>query len=378
MTRLIHFYVFRSIYLLERGVAGGIKWTAGVGVTPINKKPIMPPDAVPYPTKEILDALSDNEFLNPIDEMLWKARPLTVPVGTHIFFTEHANPEKGEVFTCSVGLEKPGYFKVDFEIQSGLGMNNQLPVGFSTQAVQGTTTYTVNIAMKYEIQRRKDHGFQQDQYAFWLDSLFDGLKRQMAFETEPKVELGSPNDTAIGDGAESKVRKEIPEVPPAPQSPFDVAKQHPNSDPDKLTLYDLFLLDFPSAEAQYQTGLTIRSSNTHLEWAVVWNIAEGSELIKLYIPHSTETASIIQGFIPNYKDALKQANEFEVKNRDQLSSRTLTFSNRIYAYNYDYLSIEEAAALDRAYKLVGLVLILRDMNYLQMRQLEAKVKFSGK
>ncbi|HYT21379.1 MAG TPA: hypothetical protein VEW05_14265 [Candidatus Polarisedimenticolia bacterium] len=67
----------------------------------------------------------------------------------------------------------------------------------------------------------------------------------------------------------------VPPVPPAPQSPFDVAKQHLNSDPDKLTLYDLFLLDFPSAEAQYQTGLTIRSSNTHLEWAVVWNIAEG-------------------------------------------------------------------------------------------------------
>ena len=161
------------------------------------------------------------------------------------------------------------------------------------------------------------------------------------------------------------------------QFPSDIAKQHLDSDADQLTLHDLYLLDFPS-EAQYQTGLTIRSSNTHLEWAVVWNIAEGSELIKLYIPHSTETAGIIQGFIPNYKDALKEANEFEVKNHDQLSSRTLTFSNRIYAYNYDYLSFEEAAALDKAYKLAGLILVLRDMNYLQMRQLEAKVKLSGK
>src|SRR6266478_5688702 len=40
VTRLVQFYVFRSIYFLQRGVAGGMKWTAGVGVTPINKKPI--------------------------------------------------------------------------------------------------------------------------------------------------------------------------------------------------------------------------------------------------------------------------------------------------------------------------------------------------
>jgi hypothetical protein len=53
--------------------------------------------------------------------MLWKGRPLTVPVGTHVSFTEHADPEKGEVFTCTVRLEKPNYFKVDFEIQSGVG-----------------------------------------------------------------------------------------------------------------------------------------------------------------------------------------------------------------------------------------------------------------
>jgi hypothetical protein len=96
-------------------------------------------------------------------------------------------------------------------------MDNQLPIGFSTQVVQGTTTYTVNIARKYEIQTRKDHGFQPDQYAVWMDSLFDGLKRQLAFETDPqssqstgapqssgpsspKVEVSAPNGIAIGGG----------------------------------------------------------------------------------------------------------------------------------------------------------------------------------
>jgi hypothetical protein len=192
VTRLIQFYVFRSIYFLQRGVAGGLKWTAGVGVTPISKKPIVPPDAAPYPTTVILDTLSGVEFVNPVDEMLWKGRPLTMPVGTRLSFVEHANPEKGEVFTCTVRLERPAYFKVDFEVQAGPGMNNQLPAGFSTQAVQGTTTYSINISMKYEIQRRKDHGFQPDQYAAWADSLFDGLRKQMGFEAAEQVSQPPP------------------------------------------------------------------------------------------------------------------------------------------------------------------------------------------
>jgi hypothetical protein len=195
VTRLVQFYVFRSIYLLQRGVAGGMKWTAGGGVTPMNKKPIVPPDGLPYPTEDILALLSDNEFLRPMDEMLWKNKPLSMPLGTHVSFMEHANPEKGEVFTCTVRLERPSYFRIDFEIQPGIAMNNQLPAGFSNEAVQGTSTYGVNVSMKYEIERKKDHGFQPDQYAVWADSLFGGLKKQMGFDvlqvSQPEISLES-------------------------------------------------------------------------------------------------------------------------------------------------------------------------------------------
>jgi hypothetical protein len=185
VTRLTQFYVFRSIYFLHRGVIGGIKFTLGVGVMPINKKPIVPPDAAPYPTTLILDALFGTEFLKPEDAMLWKDRPLTMPLGTRVSFIEHSNPEKGEVFTCTVRLERPAYFKIDFEVQPGPGMNDQLPAGFSTPVVKGTITYSINVRMKYEIQQGKDHGFQPDQYAAWAESLFDGLRKQMGFEPTP-------------------------------------------------------------------------------------------------------------------------------------------------------------------------------------------------
>jgi hypothetical protein len=181
VTRLVQFELFRSIYRLQRGVSGGVKMTFGVGVTPINERPILAPDSVPYPTEDVLNLLANNEFLVPMDKMLWKNKPLPIPLDTHISFIEHENPEKGEVFTCTVRLERSDSFRIDFEVQPGPSINNQLPAGFSSQAVQGTTTYNLTVSMKYEIQRKKDHGFEPTQYSVWADSLFDGLKKKMSF-----------------------------------------------------------------------------------------------------------------------------------------------------------------------------------------------------
>jgi tetratricopeptide (TPR) repeat protein len=180
-TRLIQFYVFWSIYSLENGVAGGLKWTAGTGVTPIDKEPIAPPDATPYSSAVLFETLSNSEFLNPINRIVLTSKPFPVPAGTQMSFMEHSNPDKGEVFTCVIRLERPQFFKIDFEVQPGPAMNNQLPAGFSTPTVLGTTTYTINIVMKYQIQRKTDRRFQADKYAAWADSVFDGLKKQMGF-----------------------------------------------------------------------------------------------------------------------------------------------------------------------------------------------------
>jgi hypothetical protein len=186
VTRLIQFYVLQSIYSLGRGVSAGMKWTAGIGVTPIEKKAIIPPDAAPYSPTALLDALSANEFLNPVAKLRFGGKPLSLPAGTRVSLLERGGPKSGEVFTCVVRLEKPGYFRIDFEIQPGLGMSNQLPVGFSTAATKGTTTYTLGVTLKYEIQQRSDFGFHPDQYAVWAGALFNGLRKQMEFNSSTK------------------------------------------------------------------------------------------------------------------------------------------------------------------------------------------------
>ncbi len=201
VTRLIQFEVFRSIDLLQRGVSGGIKWAAGVGVTPVEREPIVPPDAAPYSTTALLDGLAGNEFLNPMDEMVWKLNPTQMPAGTNVSFTEHANPEKGEVFTCTVRIERPTYFTIDFEVRAGPGMTDQLPAGFATRAVQGTTTYSVRVTMKYEIEGRADHGFRPEQYAIWANSLFVGLEKKMGFDPDAQP---SPAVDAVASGRSEK------------------------------------------------------------------------------------------------------------------------------------------------------------------------------
>jgi hypothetical protein len=208
VTKLLQFDIFRSLYFLQRGVAGGVKWTAGVGVTPINKKPVVPPDAAPYAQGKIAALLTSSEFLRPMDELLWKNKPFMLPLGTQMSFVERANPAKGEVLTCTVRLERPGYFWVDFESQPGPAINNQLPAGFSSPVVRGTTTYSIVISMKYQIQRKKDQGFNADQYSIWADSLFNGLHKIMAFE-----------ETATAGAGTNGGSPQSSEAPPKPAAP---------------------------------------------------------------------------------------------------------------------------------------------------------------
>jgi hypothetical protein len=181
VTRLMQVDIFRAIYVLQAGVSG-IRDIKGIGLTPIHKKAIVPPDGVPYPTKEVFALLSGNDFFTPLSYPLWTSQPL-MPLGIYVSFIEHANPPNGGAFTCIVRLERPDYFRIDFEIQPGLWMDNTFPAGFSNNVLHGTTTYSVTVSMKYEIQRKKDdRQFHPGQYAIWADSLFDGLRNQMGFD----------------------------------------------------------------------------------------------------------------------------------------------------------------------------------------------------
>ncbi len=183
VTRLMQFYVFRSIYYLHRS-SRGVKITVGEGVRPISRKAIIAPNAVPHDSGAILKPLSNNEFLHPGDEMVMKAKPLSLPVGTTIrLFEEGADPRAGKLFTCVVRLERPKFFRIDFIVQPsfGTGLGN-LPAKFQSRAIAEVQTYTVTITMNAEIQTRRANDFDADSYAAWGQALFDGMEKQMGFE----------------------------------------------------------------------------------------------------------------------------------------------------------------------------------------------------
>jgi Carboxypeptidase regulatory-like domain len=182
VTRLIQYYVFRSIYYLQRTKVQE-KWKAGVGLTVSKREHIVPPDATPYPTEVVLQSVSGSEFLRPFDEQMWAKDPLTLPAGAREFVMDLEDQANGGRHTYRVRLERPGYFRIDFDVRGVMSMNNMLPAGFSAQGAAGTKTLTVSVEMNYEIKGRKDAGFEPDKYAAWADTMFDGLKKQMGFDS---------------------------------------------------------------------------------------------------------------------------------------------------------------------------------------------------
>lgn len=182
-VRLIQFYVFQSIFYLIRGRSGVIT-TVGEGVRTFEREPITPPDMVSYPTEELLKVIGTNQFFTPIGAMIWKnpRYPLPVPKGTRLSLIEHAaQPDKGQMLVCTVRFERPNFYRLDFDVSSGIGANDGMPAGFSPQSIPGVTTWSVTITMEYKIQSRHDEGFQPELYSAWADALFDGLQKQIAF-----------------------------------------------------------------------------------------------------------------------------------------------------------------------------------------------------
>jgi hypothetical protein len=184
VTRLMQFYVLQEIQSLHRGIVGGMKLTIGEGATPINRKPIPPPNSTEYPPQKLLEMLQGNEFLTPSAKMMFEDLPFTVPVGTIISLLQiEADPKEGKLFTCIIRFENPSHYRLDLSIQpsiaSGVGTS---PAKFKTGAAATVQSYTVTVKMNAEITRTKTADFDPDEYAAWATALFAGLEKQMGFD----------------------------------------------------------------------------------------------------------------------------------------------------------------------------------------------------
>jgi pimeloyl-ACP methyl ester carboxylesterase len=116
--RLLQYYVLRSIDSLQKDTL-----TVAVGYPASARAGIKPPDAIPYRDEDLFRQLADNPFFQPFkyrtsgDAMVWKIKPISMPKGTRITLIE--NGEKLRKYI--VRLERPGYFRIDYLIESPFG-----------------------------------------------------------------------------------------------------------------------------------------------------------------------------------------------------------------------------------------------------------------
>lgn len=156
--------------------------------------------------------------------------------------------------------------------------------------------------------------------------------------------------------------------------------------PDQLTLYYLFLTDF-SAEPNSMTNydsfeLTNNQTKvkTSVGYAVVDQLEPSTRFLAFYISPTTETPGLTVGLSDQYHVALNdwwEKGEFTAKvpgDSEQMSSKDLRFTGRIYVYHETYMSPSDTIRVSKTFKGKGLSVILRSSDYLANKKLEYKLR----
>jgi hypothetical protein len=169
---------------------------------------------------------------------------------------------------------------------------------------------------------------------------------------------------------------------PKATDPYDIAKKRLDSDPERLTIYDLFLTDFEPSDVKQARTMNISGIGPlpiAVGATVVWQVETGSEFIMFYVPYTNQTKETCFYLAGQYQRLLEEAQKFgaHVKvpgESEQTSSKALVFSNRIFVYHETYLSPEQIIEVRNLYKSMGITILFRSTDYLANRKLEAKVK----
>ena len=129
------------------------------------------------------------------------------------------------------------------------------------------------------------------------------------------------------------------------------------------------MLNKPQPSSNYHKGETGETNVTIYEQEYQ-DYQSKSKFVGYYIPMSPYTYKICEYLSDFYKTTM---NDFDSKaeirfgrstESEVTRSQDLVFTNRIYIYHSDNLTLQERAALDRLYQSKGLSVILRGTAYL--------------
>jgi hypothetical protein len=161
---------------------------------------------------------------------------------------------------------------------------------------------------------------------------------------------------------------------------YDVAKERLASDPEKLSLYDLYLTDFEQSEVKHSRALVIKTTpEIRMEEAVVQQIEMGTEFVMFYVPYNKGTDQLCLYLRGQYQRLIDEAGKFgtEIKTpgeSEQVTAKSLVFSKRIFIYHEAYLTPEQTIFVRNFYLEQGITVSFRSTDYLENRKLQAKVK----
>jgi len=153
--------------------------------------------------------------------------------------------------------------------------------------------------------------------------------------------------------------------------------------PEELTLRDLFATDFSSSgtgDVEYGifTLTNGRGKATPIDYAIVKQLDTAVKFIVFYIPDSDKTPAFCKFLASKYQDYLNSDGSVRFTAKapgisDELDSRDLVFSKRIYIYHETDLPAKAIARIDAAFRKRGISVILRSMDYLTTIRLQAQV-----
>jgi hypothetical protein len=140
---------------------------------------IEPPDAQLYPDDRLSQMLADNRYYRPF---LYRpsfsgVKRMMLPKNTAIEFDEEGSPPERFIMQ----FERLKYFKVQFIVQifAGTGVGN-VPKNFVTSHAATTMQWPFFVTMRYSVEHHPEDGaFNPDNYAKWLDALYEGLTKKM-------------------------------------------------------------------------------------------------------------------------------------------------------------------------------------------------------
>jgi hypothetical protein len=180
LAHLLQYYILRTIDGLQHD-----SLTQYVGYPAEPYAGIEPPDARDYSAAKLSKLLADNRFYRPF--LYRKSFDLTkmkMPKGTVIEFRDEDDKSLDK---CTVVLRRSGYFKADFTVRvfAGTGPGSP-PKHFVTAHPETVMQWPFFITMRYSIEHPKDSTFIPQNYAKWLDALYDGLHKKLEMSESEK------------------------------------------------------------------------------------------------------------------------------------------------------------------------------------------------